>query len=78
MSGINGIESRDFGVNSRIAGLHAQVAMIYVENLKIIDSECHGLLEKDYAIQINAENVVFKDDTIKTSPKHPVKICFEK
>ena len=31
----NGVESDDFGVNSRIAGLRAQVAMIYVENLKI-------------------------------------------
>ena len=31
----NDIESNDFGLNSRIAGLRAQVAMIYVENLKI-------------------------------------------
>ncbi len=50
----NGVESNDFGVNSRIAGLRAQVAMIYVENLKIDNFECHGLLEKDYAIQISA------------------------
>ncbi len=50
----NGIESDDFGVSSRIAGLRAQVAMIYVENLKIDGFECHGLLEKDYAIQISA------------------------
>ena len=50
----NGIESNDFGVNSRIAGLRAQVAMIYVKNLKIDDFECHGLLEKDYAIQVSA------------------------
>lgn len=50
----NGVESDDFGVNSRIAGLRAQVAMIYVENLKIDSFECHGLLEKDYAIQVSA------------------------
>lgn len=50
----NGIESNDFGVNSRIAGLRAQVAMIYVENLEINKFECHGLLEKDYAIQVSA------------------------
>ncbi len=58
----NGIESNDFGVNSRIAGLRAQVAMIYVENLKIDRFECHGLLEKDYAIQISAfKNIVLND-----------------
>ena len=39
----NGIESNDFGVNSRIAGLRAQVAMIYIENLSIDRFECHGL-----------------------------------
>ena len=50
----NGVESDDFGVNSRIAGLRAQVAMIYVENLKVIGFQCHGLLEKDYAIQVSA------------------------
>jgi len=50
----NGIESNDFGINSRIAGLRAQVAMIYVEDLKIDGFECHGLLEKDYAIQVSA------------------------
>ena len=58
----NGIESNDFGVNSRIAGLRAQVAMIYVENLKIEKFECHGLLEKDYAIQISAfKNITLND-----------------
>ncbi|MBQ3602592.1 MAG: hypothetical protein IJA02_01980 [Clostridia bacterium] len=58
----NGIESDDFGVNSRIAGLRAQVAMIYVENLKIDDFECHGLLEKDYAIQVSAfKNIVLNN-----------------
>ena len=58
----NGIESNDFGVNSRIAGLRAQVAMIYVENLKIDNFECHGLLEKDYAIQISAfKNIILND-----------------
>lgn len=50
----NGVESNDFGVNSRIVGLRAQVAFIYVEDLKIYDFECHGLLEKDYALQISA------------------------
>ena len=58
----NGIESNDFGVNSRIAGLRAQVAMIYVENLIIDSFECHGLLEKDYAIQISAfKNIILND-----------------
>ncbi len=58
----NGIESNDFGVNSRIAGLRAQVAMIYVENLKIDGFECHGLLEKDYAIQVSAfKNITLND-----------------
>ncbi len=56
----NNTESNDFGVNSRIAGLRAQVAMIYVENLTIDDFECHGLLEKDYAIQVSA----FKNITL--------------
>ena len=50
----NGIESDDFGINSRIVGLRAQVAMIYVENLRVDGFECHGLLAKDYAIQICA------------------------
>ncbi|MBR3766626.1 MAG: hypothetical protein IKL10_00080 [Clostridia bacterium] len=54
----NGVESDDFGVNSRIVGLRAQVAMIYIKNLRITDFECHGLLEKDYAVQISAfENI---------------------
>ena len=58
----NGIESNDFGIDSRIAGLRAQVAMIYVENLKIDKFECHGLLEKDYAIQVSAfKNIVLND-----------------
>lgn len=58
----NGIESNDFGVNSRIAGLRAQIAMICVENLKIDGFECHGLLEKDYAIQVSAfKNIVLND-----------------
>ena len=58
----NGIESKDFGVDSRIAGLRAQVAMIYVEDLKIDKFECHGLLEKDYAIQVSAfRNIVLND-----------------
>jgi len=56
----NNTESSDFSVNSRIAGLRAQVAMIYVENFKIDDFECHGLLEKDYAIQVSA----FKNITL--------------
>ena len=58
----NGIESDDFGVDSRIAGLRAQVAMIYVENLTIEDFECHGLLEKDYAIQVSAfKNIILNN-----------------
>lgn len=58
----NGIESDDFGVNSRIAGLRAQIAMIYVEDLKVEGFECHGLLEKDYAIQISAfKNIILND-----------------
>ncbi|MBR2869669.1 MAG: hypothetical protein IKB88_11495 [Clostridia bacterium] len=58
----NGIESNDFGVDSRIAGLRAQVAMIYVEDLKVDGFQCHGLLEKDYAIQVSAfKNIVLND-----------------
>lgn len=58
----NGIESNDFGVDSRIAGLRAQVAMIYVEDLKVEGFQCHGLLEKDYAIQVSAfKNIVLND-----------------
>lgn len=58
----NGIESNDFGINSRIVGLRAQVAMIYVENLRIDGFECHGLLEKDYAIQVSAfKNIIIND-----------------
>lgn len=58
----NGVESVDFGANSRIAGLRAQVAMIYVDNLKIDGFECHGLLEKDYAVQVSAfKNIVLNN-----------------
>lgn len=58
----NGVESDDFGINSRIVGLRAQVAMIYVENLRIDGFECHGLLEKDYAIQVSAfKNIIIND-----------------
>lgn len=48
-----GVESHDFGL-SRMVGLRAQVGMIYVKNLKVTDFSCHGLLKKDYAIQISA------------------------
>lgn len=68
----NGVESNDFGVNSRIAGLRAQVAMIYVENLKIEKFECHGLLEKDYAIQISAFKNVNLNDLYITGNKDGV------
>ena len=56
-----GVESDDFGVNSRIVGLRAQVAMIYVRNLKVTDFWCHGLLKKDYAIQISAFENIYLD-----------------
>lgn len=65
----NGVESSDFGVNSRIAGLRAQVAMIYVENLKIDKFECHGLLEKDYAIQVCAFKDIILNDIYVTGNK---------
>lgn len=68
----NGIESDDFGVNSRIVGLRAQVAMIYVENLKIDGFECHGLLEKDYAIQISAFKNINLNDLYITGNKDGV------
>ena len=68
----NGVESNDFGVNSRIAGLRAQVAMIYVENLRILDFECHGLLEKDYAIQISAFRNIYLDGLYITGNKDGV------
>ena len=58
----NGIESGDWGENSRIVGLRAQVGMIYVEDLIVRDFECIGLLEKDYAIQISAfKNILLED-----------------
>ena len=68
----NGIESNDFGVNSRIAGLRAQVAMIYVENLTIKSFQCHGLLEKDYAVQVSAFKNVYLDDLFITGNKDGV------
>lgn len=68
----NGIESDDFGINSRIAGLRAQVAMIYVENLKIINFQCHGLLEKDYAVQISAFKNIYLDGLYITGKKDGV------
>ncbi len=68
----NNVESDDFGINSRIVGLRAQVAMIYVKNLKIIDFECHGLLEKDYAIQISAFNNIYLENLYITGKKDGV------
>ena len=68
----NGIESNDFGVNSRIAGLRAQLAMIYVENLRIECFECHGLLEKDYAIQISAFKNIYLNELYITGNKDGV------
>ncbi len=68
----NGVESNDFGVNSRIAGLRAQVAMIYIKNLKITDFECHGLLEKDYAIQISAFKNIHLENLYITGNKDGV------
>lgn len=68
----NGIESNDFGVNSRIAGLRAQVAMIYVEKLTIKSFQCHGLLEKDYAVQISAFKNIYLDDLFITGNKDGV------
>ncbi len=65
----NGVESDDFGVNSRIAGLRAQVAMIYIENLKIDGFECHGLLEKDYAVQVSAFKNISLNDLYITGNK---------
>ncbi len=68
----NGVESNDFGVLSRIAGLRAQVAMIYVENLKIDGFECHGLLEKDYAIQVSAFKSIVLNNLYITGNKDGV------
>ncbi len=68
----NGTESNDFGVDSRIVGLRAHVAMIYVENLKITDFQCHGLLEKDYAIQISAFKNIYLDNLYITGNKDVV------
>lgn len=58
----NGVESDDFGINSRIVGLRAQVGFIYVENLKITDFECTGLGVKDYAIQISAFKNIYLEN----------------
>ena len=68
----NGVESNDFGVNSQIAGLRAQVAMIYIKDLKIDNFECHGLLEKDYAIQISAFKNINLDGLYITGNKDGV------
>lgn len=68
----NGVESDDFGINSRIAGLRAQVGMIYVENLKIENFQCHGLLEKDYAIQVSAFKNIHLDNLYITGNKDGV------
>ena len=68
----NGIESNDFGVDSRIAGLRAQVAMIYVENLRIDGFCCHGLLQKDYAIQVSAFRNIELNDLYITGNKDGV------
>ena len=68
----NGVESDDFGINSRIAGLRAQVAMIYVEDLIIDGFECHGLLEKDYAIQVSAFKNIVLDGLYITGNKDGV------
>lgn len=74
----NGIESNDFGVNSRIVGLRAQVAMIYVENLIIDGFECHGLLEKDYAIQVSAFKNILLNDLYITGNKDGVHLGWGK
>ena len=68
----NGVESDDFGVNSRIAGLRAQVGMIHVDNLKIENFECHGLLEKDYAIQVSAFKNIHLENLYITGNKDGV------
>lgn len=54
----NGIESADWGVDSRLVGLRAHVGMIHVRELAVNDFECIGLLKKDYAVQVCAfENI---------------------
>ena len=68
----NLVESDDYGVDSRIVGLRAQVAFIYVENLKITDFWCHGLLEKDYAIQVSAFKNIYLDNLFITGDKDGV------
>ena len=74
----NGIESDDFGVNSRVVGLRAQVAMIYVKNLKVTDFECHGLHKKDYAIQISAFENIYLDKLSITGSKDGVHLGWGK
>lgn len=68
----NLVESDDYGVDSRIVGLRAQVAFIYVENLKITDFRCHGLLEKDYAIQVSAFKNIYLENLFVTGDKDGV------
>ena len=54
----NGVESTGVGIKSRMVGLRAQVAFIYVENLEVKDFECTGLVQKDYGLQVCAfENI---------------------
>lgn len=58
----NGVESADWGVDSRLVGLRAHVGMIHVRNLTVSDFECIGLLKKDYALQVSAfENICLEN-----------------
>ena len=58
----NGVESADWGVDSRLVGLRAHVGMIHVKNLTVSDFECIGLLKKDYALQVCAfENICLEN-----------------
>lgn len=58
----NGVESADWGVDSRLVGLRAHVGMIHVRNFTVSDFECIGLLKKDYALQVCAfENICLEE-----------------
>ena len=58
----NGVESADWGADSLMVGLRAQVGMIGIEDLFIENCSVTGLLKKDYAFQVSAfENIRIED-----------------
>lgn len=74
----NGIESADWGVNSRLVGLRAHIGMINITNLVVEDFECIGLLKKDYAIQVSAFENIRLENLFVTGEKDGVHLGWGK